>query len=78
MTKSRDHLVLRICTAYEQGVGHARRDELENPYVPGSPEFEAWFIGREWGIDNLYHVSETTAQAGVVMPSKEAFAETIL
>ena len=43
------HLVLRITTAYEQGVGHARRTELSNPYGKGTPEYEAWDMGREFG-----------------------------
>lgn len=41
--------VVAITTAYEQGFGHARRDELSNPYKSGTPEAEAWDIGREEG-----------------------------
>lgn len=44
-----DMLVVRITTAYEQGVGHALRDELSNPYEEGSQEAEAWNEGREFG-----------------------------
>ena len=44
------NLVLRITVAYEQGVGHARRTELSNPYAQGTPEYEAWDMGREFGL----------------------------
>jgi hypothetical protein len=47
LTEISSQLVLRITTAYEQGVGQARRKELNNPYVSGSPEYEAWDLGRE-------------------------------
>jgi hypothetical protein len=40
-------LILRITTAYEQGVGQANRTELKNPYPATSPECEAWDLGRE-------------------------------
>ena len=46
------NLVLRITTAYEQGVGHARRTELSNPYGEGTPDYEAWDMGREFGLRN--------------------------
>ena len=42
-------LVTRITCAYEQGVGHALRHELSNPYNPGTLEHEAWDHGREYG-----------------------------
>jgi hypothetical protein len=45
-------LILRITTAYEQGVGQANRTELKNPYPAGSPEREAWTLGREHGKEN--------------------------
>ena len=41
--------VLKITTAYEQGVGHALRSELSNPYTVNTPEHTAWNIGREYG-----------------------------
>lgn len=37
-------LVLRICIAYEQGVGQSGRD-LTNPYRALTPESEAWNTG---------------------------------
>lgn len=46
----RNEMVLRITTAYEQGVGHALTI-YKNPYTPGSPEGEAWDMGREFGIE---------------------------
>jgi hypothetical protein len=42
--------VLQITTAYEQGVGQARRSELSNPYPEGKPTREAWDMGREYGL----------------------------
>jgi hypothetical protein len=60
-------LILRITTAYEQGVGQARRKELNNPYASGSPECEAWDLGREHILSqdkntsvNLGYGGETT------------------
>lgn len=44
-----DFLVLCICTAYEQGVGHVIRAELSNPYPECSLEAEAWDLGRQEG-----------------------------
>lgn len=41
--------VREITTAYEQGVGHALRSELSNPYKMNTPEHTAWNIGREYG-----------------------------
>ena len=38
-----------ITTAYEQGFGHALRDDLTNPYTPGSGCSLAWDIGRKSG-----------------------------
>jgi hypothetical protein len=48
-TKADSSLVLRICTAYEQGLGQAGRD-LSNPYRAPSPESEAWNIGIQHGL----------------------------
>jgi len=42
-------VVLSITTAYEQGIGHALRTELRNPYAEGSCEWDAWAMGREVG-----------------------------
>jgi hypothetical protein len=47
LTGISSQLVLRITTAYEQGVGQANRTELKNPYSVGSLECEAWDLGRE-------------------------------
>jgi hypothetical protein len=55
-----DYLVLRICTAYEQGVGHAQRADLDNPYVPCTPEAEAWWLGREQGLKALIEIEEVS------------------
>jgi hypothetical protein len=44
-----DFDVLMVTTAYEQGVGHAFRDELANPYPEGSRACTAWDYGREHG-----------------------------
>lgn len=44
-----DFDVLAITTAYEQGFGHAFRDELSNPYKPGIPAAKAWAMGRTAG-----------------------------
>jgi hypothetical protein len=53
-----DHtLVLRICTAYEQGYGQSGR-ALENPYSAGTRESEAWNMG--WQIAKQRSVPETT------------------
>lgn len=41
--------ILAITTAYEQGFGHAFRDELSNPYKPGIPAHIAWDMGRTAG-----------------------------
>ena len=42
--------VLIITTAYEQGVGHANRPELSNPYTGGDGRARlAWDLGREFG-----------------------------
>ena len=41
--------VLAVTTAYEQGFGQALRDELSNPYRPGTDEREAWDLGRSCG-----------------------------
>ena len=49
-------LVLRITTAYEQGFGHAHRDELNNPYGEGTWEYEAWDNGRETGRQRLERI----------------------
>jgi hypothetical protein len=38
--------VLQITTAYEQGFGHAFRDELSNPYPSGHKTHTAWDYGR--------------------------------
>lgn len=38
-----------IVTAYEQGIGHAFRDELSNPYREDSDEYAAWDKGRAFG-----------------------------
>jgi hypothetical protein len=46
-----EELVLRITNAYEQGVGHAERPELENPYSSESVEFLAYGEGRERGLE---------------------------
>lgn len=48
-----DFLVQRICTAYEQGVGHALRNELSNPHKECSLEAEAWDLGRQQGQNML-------------------------
>lgn len=45
-----ENLILRITVAYEQGVGHARRTELSNPYGEGTIEYRAWNMGREFGL----------------------------
>lgn len=37
-------LVLRVCTAYEQGYGQHGR-AIENPYTAGTRESEAWNMG---------------------------------
>lgn len=42
-------LVLRICTAYEQGFGMAGRD-FSNPYHAPSQESEAWNMGFQEGL----------------------------
>lgn len=43
--------VLIITTAYEQGVGHANRPELSNPYARGDGRARlAWDLGREFGL----------------------------
>ena len=46
-------MVVRTTVAYEQGVGHARRSELSNPYGEGTPEYEAWNCGREFAREKL-------------------------
>lgn len=43
------HLVRRITTAYEQGVGQGQRTDVVNPYKPSSLEYQAWNNGREVG-----------------------------
>ena len=37
--------ILTITTAYEQGFGHAWREELSNPYKAGTKEYVAWDMG---------------------------------
>lgn len=47
------HQLHAICFAYEQGVGHAKRD-LKNPYGIGSDEHWVWDHGREAAkMDNI-------------------------
>lgn len=54
-----------ITTAYEQGVGHALRNELTNPYTPGSDCSLAWDIGRKTGarIQSARAVAQQLQQA---------------
>ena len=44
--------IFMICNAYESGVGHGmKNDGLENPYIPGSDEHEAYDIGYQEGVE---------------------------
>lgn len=42
-----------ICSAYESGYGHCG-DDLCNPYQVGSPEHEAYQIGKAAGAERGY------------------------
>lgn len=52
-------LVLRVCTAYEQGYGQHGR-ALENPYTAGTRESEAWNMG--WQIAKQKKAERLTLQ----------------
>lgn len=48
-SKFTDYDLLVITTAYEQGFGHAFRDDISNPYTTTTPAHRAWDLGRAAG-----------------------------
>lgn len=55
-----DFKILEICTAYEQGFGHAHRD-LTNPYAEGSDGYKAWDFGKKQGESRTPQPAEPEA-----------------
>jgi hypothetical protein len=69
--RSDESLLVRVCTAYEQGFGQTGRG-LTNPYGLSTPEAEAWNIGWQEGKKRLIEtrclhpvLRDSTEQPGV-------------